>query len=94
MCQLGVAMVSYDGGLTWPMILTTVSVEVGLSWPTVPKHRIAMRTNAESVSEIDLQSRVNRCVFEVNVPERREFESSHLPNHIGDGLDDLEMFGA
>lgn len=94
MCQLGVAMVSYDGGLTWPMILTTVSVEVGLSWPTVPKHRIAMRTNAESVSEIDLQSRADWCVLEVNAPERREFESSHLPHHIGDGLDDLEMFGA
>jgi hypothetical protein len=74
------------------MILTAVSIEVEFSWPKVPKHRIAMRTNAESVSEVDLQIRVNRCVFEVNAPERREFESRHLTHHIGDGFDDLEMF--
>ena len=94
MRQLVVAMISFHGGLTWPMILTAVSIEVEFSWPKVPKHRIAMRTNAESVSEIDLQSRADWCVLEVNAPERREFESSHLPHHIGDGLDDLEMFGA
>jgi hypothetical protein len=76
------------------VILTTVSVEFGFPWSTVPEHWIAMRTNAEPILETDPQSRVNRCVLEVNASERREFESSHLPDHVGDGFNDLEVLGA
>jgi hypothetical protein len=76
------------------VILNTVSVEFGFPWSAVPEHWIAIRTNAESTVEIDPQSRVDRCVLEVNASERREFESSHLPDHVGDGFYDLEVLGA
>jgi hypothetical protein len=32
--------------------------------------------------------------MEVNASERWEFKSSHLPNHVGDGFNDLEVLGA
>jgi hypothetical protein len=76
------------------MILTTVSVEFGFPWSTIPARPITRRANAESISEIGLQRRVNRCVLEVEASKSREFESSHLTDHVGDGIDDLEMFGA
>ena len=76
------------------MILTTVSVELGFPWSTIPARSITRRANAESIFKIGLQRRVNRCVLEVEASKGREFESSHLTDHIGDGLDDLKMFGA
>lgn len=63
-------------------------------WSAVPEHWIAMRANAEPILEANFRSRVNPCVLEVNASKGREFESSHLPDHVGDGLDDLEVLGA
>jgi hypothetical protein len=76
------------------VILTAVSVEFGFPWSAVPEHWIAIRTNAEFTVETDPQSRVDRCVLEVDASERREFESSHLADHVGDRFDDLEVLGA
>jgi hypothetical protein len=76
------------------VILNTVSVEFGFSWSAVPEHWIAIMTNAEPTVETDLQSRVNRCVLEVNASESWEFEGGHLTDHVGDGFDDLEVLGA
>ena len=83
-----------DERLTWLMILTIVSIEVGFPWSAVPEHWIAMTANVEPILEAKFRSRVNPCVLEVNVSKGREFESSHLPDHVGDGLDDLEVLGA
>jgi hypothetical protein len=75
-------------------LTTTVPIEFGFPWATVPEHRIAMRADAKPIFETYLQSRVDRCVLEVNAPESRESESGHLPDHVGDDFDDLEMLGA
>jgi hypothetical protein len=87
-------MISFGGRLTWPVALTAIPVELHFPWSTVPEHRITRGANTEPIVKIDLQHRIDGCVLEVNASKSREFESSHLPDHVRDGLDGLEMLSA
>lgn len=53
-----------------------------------------MGPDAKSIFEVDLLTRIDWCVLEIDASKGREFESSHFADHVGDGFDDLKMLSA
>ena len=53
-----------------------------------------MRTDAKFILEVNLKTRIDRYVLEIDASKGREFESSHLADHVGDGFNESKVLSA